>query len=145
MPEIPFLRTLILKLFWRRMPPDLWRSSSQIDQTSKKSGQLLPRQVLMSRVESSHQLFLPYPISLVYFTLSLSHLDFQYIESTFTKMCRDDSSRVELLTFPTLHPYHWCISANSLAIRLPVSRSHNDSSWVVSSCQLFIPYLVSLM
>ena len=128
MPEIPFLRTLILKLFWRRMLPDLWRSSSQIDQTSNKSGQLLPRQVMMSHVESSRQLFLPYPISLVYFMLSLSRLDLQYIESTFTKTCCDDSSRVKLLTFPTLHPYPWCIHAKSLAIKLPVSTSHNDSS-----------------
>ena len=44
-----------------------------------------------SRVELSRRLFLPYTISLVYFTLSLSQLDFRQFESIPRRL---DSTRV---------------------------------------------------
>ena len=108
-----------------RLPPISWVDFQQDESWRLES----------SRVKSPTFSTLSHIISLVYFTLSLSPLDFQRVKSTFTKTSSNDSSQVEssrwlFLRYPISLVYFTLIK--SLATRLPVTRVDTYYRWVNS-------------
>ena len=85
-------------------------------------------------------------ISLMYFTINITQLDFQYVESTFPNTNRQDLSREESQTLPTLSQILGIFYAKFPAIRLPISRVdfHQHESWRLESSRVESPTFTTL-